>query len=137
MKTIFFIVITLFFVNISSAQYKKNGEPDMRYKANRGYASPTYSTPITSPYTYQNSYSKKISGTYVEGYFKTRRNSTNTDNMSTKGNFNPFKGIFGKRARDYSIEAQNYGGGKVIHSGFFGGRYYINDFGKKIYVPKQ
>lgn len=137
MKTIFFIVITLFFGNISSAQYKKNGEPDMRYKANKGYASPTYSTPITSPYTYQNSYSKKISGTYVEGYFKTRSNSTNTDNMSTKGNFNPFKGIFGKRARDYSIEAQNYGGGQVIHSGFFGGKYYINDLGKKIYVPKQ
>jgi hypothetical protein len=121
----------------SNAQYKKNGEPDMRYKANRAYSTPTYSAPIRSPYTYQKSYTRKSTGTYVEGYYKTRNNNKNTDNMSTKGNFNPFKGIFGKRARDYSVEAQNYGKGQVIQRGIFGGRYYINDMGKKVYVPKQ
>jgi hypothetical protein len=132
--------LLIIFLNISfllNAQFKKNGDPDMRFKANRTYSTPTYSAPISSPYTYQKSYTKKSTGTYVEGYYKTRRNNTNTDNMSTRGNFNPFKGIFGKRPRDYSVEVQNYGKGQVIHRGFFGGRYYINDMGKKVYVPKQ
>jgi hypothetical protein len=128
---LFLVVIT------SDAQYKKNGEPDMRFKANRTYSTPKYSAPISSPYTYQKSFTRKSTGTYVEGYYKTRRNNTNTDNMSTRGNFNLFKGIFGKRARDYSVQAQNYGNGRVIHRGIFGGRYYINDMGKKVYVPKQ
>ena len=119
------------------AQYKKNGEPDMRFKVNKTYSSPSYSAPKNSNYTYQNSYIRKSTGTFVEGSYRTKSNNTNTDNMSTKGNFNPFKGIFGKRARDYSVEAQNYGEGKEIHRGIFGGRYYINDMGKKVYVPKQ
>ena len=132
-----FASLFILVVITSNAQYKKNGEPDMRYKANRAYSAPTYSAPVSSPYTYQKSYTRKSTGTYVDGYYKTRRNNTNTDNMSTKGNFNPFKGLFGKRAKDYSVEAQNYGNGHVIHRGFFGGRYYINDMGKKVYVPKQ
>ena len=134
-----YILIFIFLISTCTinAQYKKNGEPDMRFKANKAYSSPSYSSPVNTPYQYQNSYIKKTTGTYVEGYYKTRRNSANTDNMSTRGNFNPFKGIFGKRARDYSVEAQNYGNGQVIHRGFFGGRYYINDMGKKVYVPKQ
>lgn len=136
MKTFALMLMTLSFISISSAQYKKNGEPDMRYKVNKGYATPSYSAPISSPYTYQNSYIKKTTGTYVESYFKTKKNNTNLDNMSTKGNFNIFKGVFGKRARDYSVEAQNYGSGHNIQRGLFGGRYYINDMGKKVYVPK-
>jgi hypothetical protein len=134
-------LIKLFLLLLSplllKAQYKKNGEPDMRFKANKTYSSPSYSAPKNSNYTYQNSYIRKSTGTFVEGSYRTKSNNTNTDNMSTKGNFNPFKGIFGKRARDYSVEAQNYGEGRVIHRGIFGGRYYINDMGKKVYVPKQ
>jgi hypothetical protein len=133
----YFLCLLLIFCSFSlMAQYKKNGEPDMRYKANRGYSSSTYSSPSTG-YSYQSGYTRRSTGTYVEGSYHTRRNNTNTDNMSTKGNFNPFKGIFGKRARDYSPEASNYGEGKEIHRGLFGGRYYYNDEGKKVYVPKQ
>ena len=131
---LFLFLISPFFLK---AQFKKNGEPDMRFKANKAYSSPSYSAPKNSDYTYQNSYIRKSTGTFVEGSYRTRSNNTITDNMSTKGNFNPFKGIFGKRARDYSVEAQNYGEGKEIHRGIFGGRYYINDMGKKVYVPKQ
>jgi len=136
MKHILIFSLLLIVFN-AKAQFKKNGEPDMRFKANKGYSTSSNSSPSSNTYEYQNSYIKQSTGTYVEGYYKKRRNNTNTDNMSTKGNFNPFKGIFGKRARDYSPEAQNYGGGREIHRGFFGGRYYINDMGKKIYVPKQ
>lgn len=108
----------------------------MRFKANRGYNStPNYSS--NGQYSYQKAYIRKTSGVFVGGSFHTRRNSTNTDNMSTKGNFNPFKGIFGRRAKDYSQEALNYGSGRVIHRGFFGGQYYINDLGKRVYVPKR
>jgi hypothetical protein len=79
----------------------------------------------------------KSNGTYVDGSYHTRKNATNTDNYSTKGNWNPFSGKKGSRARDYSPEAENYGNGREIHRGFFGGRYYYNDEGKKVYVPKN
>ena len=108
----------------------------MRFKANRGYSQSFNSLP-NSQYSYQRSYIRKKTGIFVDGSYHTRRNSTNHDNMSTKGNFNPFKGIFGRRAKDYSSEAYNYGSGRVIHRGFFGGRYYINDEGKRVYVPKR
>ena len=43
----------------------------------------------------------------------------------------------GSVAKDYSPQAENYGSGKVIHTGPRGGQYYINDKGNKIYIPKQ
>jgi len=124
----------------ANAQLKKNGQPDMRYSANKAaassYSPPSYSTPSSNSVGYQNSYTKK-NGTYVDGSYHTKKNETNTDNYSTKPNLNPFKGIFGKRAKDYSAEAQNYGKGYEIHKGLFGGQYYRNEQGKKIYVPKR
>lgn len=85
---------------------------------------------------YQNGYFKS-DGTYVPGHFKTTANTTNHDNLSTTPNTNYFTGENGSRARDYSPQAQNYGQGRVIHTGPKGGQYYYNDKGNKVYVPKQ
>jgi len=76
-------------------------------------------------------------GTWVEGHYRSNSNSTNHDNYSTQYNYNPYTGSSGHRARDYSPEAYNYGSGKTIYTGSKGGQYYINDNGKKTYVPKR
>jgi PBCV-specific basic adaptor domain len=86
--------------------------------------------------TYVNGYFR-ADGTYVEPYVRKDSNSTNLDNYSTQGNTNPYKGLEGTRARDYSPEAQNYGDGRTINTGPRGGQYYINDTGRKVYVPKR
>ncbi|QKM64645.1 hypothetical protein DCO17_04985 [Polynucleobacter tropicus] len=86
--------------------------------------------------TYVNGYYKK-DGTYVNGYTRSSPDSTNWNNYSTQGNSNPYTGGEGTRARDYSSEAQSYGGGRPIYTGPQGGQYYINDNGNKVYVPKH
>ncbi len=89
-----------------------------------------------------------LADTYVEGYFRSDgsyvlpyvrsdQNSTNLDNYSTKGNQNPYSGSEGTRAKDYSPEAYNYGQGREIQTGPRGGQYYLNDNGRKVYVPKR
>lgn len=85
---------------------------------------------------YQKGYMKS-NGTYVQGHYKTERNRTNHDNFSTSRNRNPYTGSAGSRARDYSIDAYNYGRGKNIQTGSRGGQYYINSKGNKTYVPKR
>jgi hypothetical protein len=85
---------------------------------------------------YVNGYFRK-DGTYVEGHFKSSANSTNTDNYSTQGNTNPYSGSQGTKAPDFSPNASNYGAGRAIYVGPKGGQYYINDSGKKVYVPKH
>lgn len=133
---IFLIIVSALSFSSVNAQYKKNGQPDMRYSANKGTSGYNYSTPSYSNSGYQNSYIKK-NGTYVEGSYHTRKNKTNIDNYSTQGNYNTFTGKKGSKAKDYSPESLNYGEGHVIQKGLFGGRYYRNDFGKKVYVPKR
>ena len=86
--------------------------------------------------TYVNGYYKK-DGTYVNGYTRSSPDSTNWNNYSTQGNSNPYTGSDGTRARDYSPEASSYGGDRTIYTGPRGGQYYINDSGRKVYVPKQ
>ena len=86
--------------------------------------------------TYVNGYFKK-DGTYVEGHYKTKPHETNWGAYSTDGNSNPYTGNDGYRARDYSPEATNYGSSQIIYTGPKGGQYYINDNGKKVYVPKR
>ncbi len=76
-------------------------------------------------------------GTFVNGYTRTQRNSTNHDNFSTSGNCNPYTGTTGTRARDYSSQSYNYGAGQTIHTGSRGGQYYVNENGNKVYVPKR
>jgi len=86
--------------------------------------------------SYVNGYTKK-DGTYVQGYTRSSPDSTNWNNYSTQGNVNPYTGYEGTKARDYSSDAQNYGSGRTIYTGPRGGQYYINDYGNKVYVPKQ
>lgn len=93
-------------------------------------SSVNYNTTTVSSY-YRNN------GTYVDSHVRTMPNSTNWDNFSTKGNSNPFTGFTGYRARDYSIDALNYGAGHTIHTGSRGGQYYYNSNGNKTYVPKR
>lgn len=86
---------------------------------------------------YQEGYFKPSTGTYVEPHYKTNNNSTNWDNFSTKGNYNPFNGNPGYKAKDFSIDADNYGKGQNINVGPRGGQYYYNSKGNKTYVPKR
>jgi len=94
-----------------------------------------YSLPAISD-TYVNGYCRK-DGTCVQGYFRSSPNSTTIDNYSSRGNANPYTGKEGSRANDYTPEAGNYGGGQPIFTGPKGGQYYINEYGQKVYVPKQ
>jgi hypothetical protein len=65
----------------------------------------------------QSGYVKPITGSYVDGHFKTDVNKTNHDNFSTKENSNTNTGQSGSRAKDYSSGALNYGSGKTIQTG--------------------
>ncbi len=95
------------------------------------------SAQINNGTRYQGGYYKPSTGTYVEPHFKTNNNNTNWDNFSTKGNYNPYNGTNGSRARDYSDDAYNYGTGQQIYTGSRGGQYYINSNGNKTYIPKR
>ena len=103
-----------------------------------GYSRSTssYSTGTNSSVRYQSGYTRS-NGTYVQGHYKTSSNSTNHDNFSTSGNYNPYTGSTGSRARDYSSGAYNYGRGRTVQTGPRGGQYYINSNGNKTYVPKR
>lgn len=97
------------------------------------YPNSSYSYPSTRTQSgYINS-----NGTYVQPHVKTTSNNTNWDNFSTSGNTNPYTGQNGTKARDYSNESYNYGGGQTIQTGPRGGQYYINSNGNKTYVPKR
>ncbi|SKC14050.1 hypothetical protein SAMN05660293_04715 [Dyadobacter psychrophilus] len=124
----------------ASAQYKKDGTPDMRYKSNQSsvgsYNLPSYSSTPSSEVRYQSGYLNS-SGTYVEPHYKTNSNRTNWDNLSTEGNYNMYNSTQGTKARDYSIDAYNYGKNQTIQTGPNGGQYYTNDRGNKVYVPKR
>lgn len=79
----------------------------------------------------------KADGTYVKGHVRSNRNATNHDNYSTRSNINPYTGTIGSRAKDYSVDAYNYGSGATIYTGSQGGQYYINSNNNKTYVPKR
>src|SRR5690606_5805674 len=110
------------------AQYKKDATPDMRYRSNKTVYGGVYSSSSTyiNPSVRQQSGYYRSNGTYVQPHMKTNTNTTNHDNLSTKGNYNYYNGTSGTRARDYSPEAYNYGSGKTIYSGPKGGQYYYN-----------
>lgn len=97
-------IVALFTLNVN-AQTKKDGTPDMRYKANKetyinSYSTPSYSTPKTSPSTYsepkteknysnggqykfQNGY-QKSNGTYVSPHIKTTPDNNTYNNHKPK-----------------------------------------------------
>ena len=91
---------------------------------------------VNSSVRYQKGYVKK-DGTYVQGHYKTHSNKTNHDNFSTQTNRNPYTWKKGEKAKDYSKEAYRYGQGRRIQTGPKGGQYYVNDKGRKVYVPKR
>ena len=97
------------------------------------YSVPTQTNPNIK---YQEGY-QRSNGTYVQGHYKTESNTTNLDNFSTQGNINPYTLQSGTRAQDYSPDALNYGQGQIIQTGPRGGQYYINENGRKTYVPKR
>lgn len=137
MKKLLILGLIMLIHGFAIAQLKKNGTPDMRYKANKQAYGNTYSQPNTNnTHRYQNGYTNQ-NGTYVEGHYKTRSNKTNTDNFSTDFNTNPYNGKKGYRAIDRSQKANNYGQGQDIKVGKNGGQYYQNSNGNKVYVPKR
>ena len=113
--------------NIPSVSYSV---PSVNYNVHSIPSTVNYNTTTVSGYTRSN-------GTFVQPHVRTMPNSTNWDNYSTKGNYNPITGSTGYRARDYSREAYNYGRGQTIHSGSRGGQYYTNSRSHKTYVPKR
>jgi hypothetical protein len=123
---------------ITNAQYKKDGTPDMRYNTNKSnFGNSNLNNFNTQTETRFQSGYLKDNGTYVQPTLKTNPNSTNLDNFSTQGNYNPYSGTNGTKAKDYSLESFNYGSGQTIQTGPKGGQYYINNNGSKVYVPKQ
>lgn len=92
-KTLFILTILALFSFSVSAQTKKDGTPDMRYKSNKQtYSSPSYSAPKTStPRNYSNGGQYKIqkgyqksSGTYVAPHIKTTPDNKKWNNAKPK-----------------------------------------------------
>ena len=129
MKKILTILIIALCASVSSYAQNYYGSTS-RKSSSYGYSSTSSSVRYQQGYTRSN-------GTYVSGHYKTQPNSTNRDNFSTSGNYNPYTGSTGSRARDYSSPAYNYGSGHTIHTGSRGGQYYFNSNGNKTYVPKR
>ena len=136
------IIITLVLVLVSilsaNAQVYSGYSGYSGLSSYSGYSrsSSSYSTGTNSSVRYQSGYTRS-NGTYVQGHYKTSSNYTNHDNFSTSGNYNPYTGSTGSRARDYSSGAYNYGSGRTVQTGPRGGQYYINSNGNKTYVPKR
>ena len=129
-KSLMLLVAIIATVLSANAQYNYGSS---------SYGSSTYGTSsygVNTNSTYVNGYTKS-NGTYVQGHYRSSQNSTNHDNYSTSGNYNPYTGSAGSRAKDYSTGAYNYGSGNTIHTGSRGGQYYINTNGNKTYVPKR
>lgn len=129
-KSLMLIVAIIATVLSANAQYNYGSSS----YSSGSYGSSSYGVNTSS--TYVNGYTKS-NGTYVQGHYRSSQNSTNHDNYSTSGNYNPYTGSTGSRARDYSTGAYNYGSGHTIHTGSRGGQYYINSNGNKTYVPKR
>ena len=127
-----FILALIALVATSTASFGQS----YSYGNSRRSNTSTYSYGVNSRSTNVSGYTRS-NGTYVTGYTRTQRNSTNHDNYSTSGNYNPYTGTTGSRARDYSSQSYNYGAGQTIQTGPRGGQYYINSSGNKVYVPKR
>lgn len=133
MKKIFSAMLVMFATSMVSVAQSYNYGINSRCgttTSTYGRNGINWSTTSVSGYTRSN-------GTYVNGYTRTRRNGTNHDNFSTSGNYNPYNGTTGSRARDFSTQSYNYGSGYTIQTGPRGGQYYINSRGNKVYVPKR
>jgi hypothetical protein len=131
------ITLVLALVSILSANAQVySGYSGLSSYSGYSRSSSSYSSGTNSSVRYQSGYTRS-NGTYVQGHYKTSSNYTNHDNFSTSGNYNPYTGSTGSRARDYSTGAYNYGSGRTVQTGPRGGQYYINSNGNKTYVPKR
>lgn len=83
----------LSFASLASAQTKKDGTPDMRYKVNKEtYGTPSYSSPSTSqPRNYDNGGQFRMqdgymrsNGTYVQPHLKTTPDNKTWNNLNPK-----------------------------------------------------
>lgn len=129
-KSLMLLVAIIATVLSANAQYNYGSNT----LGSSSYGTSSYG--VNNNSTYVNGYTKS-NGTYVQGHYRSSQNSTNHDNYSTSGNYNPYTGSSGSRAKDYSAGAYNYGSGHTIHTGSRGGQYYINNSGNKTYVPKR
>ena len=102
MKTTLLIFTAALLLSLSvSAQTKKDGTPNMRYKANKqtygttystpSYSTPSYSTPKTTERNYNNGGQYKIqsgyqksNGTYVAPHIKTTPDNNKWNNYKSK-----------------------------------------------------
>ena len=100
MKKMFFLTAMLTITALGvNAQTKKDGTPDMRYKANKemygnSYSTPSYSTPSYSQPKQERNYDNggqlkmqngymKSNGTYVEPHLKTTPDNNQWNNKSS------------------------------------------------------
>lgn len=98
-KTFFILAVLTFFALKVSAQTKKDGTPDMRYKENKETYGNSYSTPSTTDYSTPKSSEKnydnggqmklqdgymKSNGTYVEPHLKTTPDNNKWNNLDPK-----------------------------------------------------
>lgn len=143
-KLVLILVLALTSVLNANAQFiSSSSNSELNYQkilskilSERTSSSGILSGTTNSDIRYQSGYTRS-NGTYVSGHYKTLSNGTNLDNFSTTSNVNPFTGIKGTRAQDYSTNALNCGAGQTIYTGSRGGQYYINSNGNKTYVPKR
>lgn len=92
-KTLLILTILALFSITVSAQTKKDGTPDMRYKANKqSYSTPSYSAPKSSTtrnysnggqYKVQKGY-QKSNGTYVAPHIKTTPDNKKWNNAKPR-----------------------------------------------------
>lgn len=71
-----------------------------QYGSNRGYGSGGYGTGSNSQSHSVDGYTNNR-GTYVQPHQQTNPNSTQYDNYSTRGNYNPNTGSYGTRTPKY------------------------------------
>lgn len=135
-KILLTAAIALMSVVTISAQNLYGATRSSRRSTTSTYGNVYGTSSTNSSVRYQSGYTRS-NGTYVQGHYKTSTNSTNHDNFSARGNYNPYTGSTGSRARDYSPESYNYGSGRTIQTGSRGGQYYINRNGNRTYVPKR
>ncbi len=90
-KTVFVTILLVMFALTSNAQYKKDGTPDMRYKANKQMYGNTYSTPNYKTSSYSTpSYPKSTNKS--SNSISTPK--TNTRNYSNGGQYRIQNGYY-------------------------------------------
>jgi len=105
MKTVLLTLvalITLISSNVlaKSKDYEYGGTSRSSSKSGNDYGS-GYGTGANSSNERVNGYTKQ-DGTYVDSYQRTKANNTDSDNYSTKGNYNPYSGKTGSKRSENS-----------------------------------